>query len=166
MKIYTKTGDDGTTSLFGGKRLPKSSPQVSAYGAVDELSSFIGLLIEKVSSSDKQFLTGIQNGLYIIMSLLSGAPVKNNSLERDVKEIEQKIDIIEQELPELNGFILPQGSETSSLAHITRTVCRRAEREVIKTKCSSQIIQYFNRLSDFFFVLARFYNKKEVLARK
>lgn len=173
MKIYTKTGDNGTTLLFGGRRVLKSDPQIMAYGSVDELSSFIGLLIEKVSPSDKQFLTDIQNGLYVIMSLLSGAPENNNSLEQDIKKIEDRIDEIEEKLPMLNRFILPQGGGTSSLAHVTRTVCRRVERDIVflfsQSTINSQqstILKYLNRLSDFFFVLARFYNKKEVFASK
>lgn len=166
MKIYTKTGDDGTTSLFGGKRLAKSDPLVTAYGTVDELTSFIGLLIEKVFSSDKQFLTGVQNDLYVIMSLLSGSPVENNLLEQKIKKIEERIDEMEKKLPRLTLFILPQGSESSAFAHVTRTICRRAEREVVKANCLSIIIRYLNRLSDFFFVLARSYNKKEAFARK
>lgn len=166
MKIYTKTGDNGTTSLFGGQRVLKSDLQVMAYGSVDELSSFIGLLIEKVSVSDKQFLTNVQDNLYVIMSLLSGAPEQNNTLEKNVIEIEKRIDEIEKSLPKLTLFILPQGSEASALAHIARAVCRRAEREVVRSFDKIQILQYLNRLSDFLFVLARFYNKKEVFARK
>lgn len=165
MKIYTKTGDDGTTSLFGGQRLPKTDPQVNAYGTVDELSSFIGLLIEKVSKTDKQFLTEIQQNLYVIMSLLSGAPVKNTLLQEGVQNLEKRIDNIELNLPKLTHFILPQGSEASSLAHISRTLCRRAEREIVKIKPLSLILQYINRLSDFLFVLARQYTKKEVYSR-
>lgn len=166
MKIYTKTGDDGTTSVFGGRRLSKSDPQVEAYGTIDELSSFIGLLIEKVSPADKKFITDIQNKLYSIMSLLSGTPLKNTSLQEGVKTIEKRIDEIETKLPKLTQFILPQGGEISSLAHVARTISRRAEREAVKIKAPSEVLQYLNRLSDFFFVLARFYSKKEVLTRK
>lgn len=182
MPIYARSGDDGTTALFGGRRVSKSDPQVITHGSVDELSSFIGLLIEKVSLSDKIFLTEIQNDLYIIMSLLSGAPVKpgaglylvkNTSLELKVKKIEKKIDEIETKLPKLTRFILPQGNTVSVLFHIARAVCRRAEREsvdffniskTIEQLNNRTIIKYLNRLSDFFFVLARFYSKKEVFA--
>ncbi len=171
MKIYTKTGDDGTTSLFGGRRVIKSDPQVKSYGAIDELSSFIGLVSVKVlAHQDKQFLTNIQKDLYSIMSLLSGTPIKNNFLEKRVVMLEKKIDEIETKLPKLTRFILPQGNEASSLLHIARAVCRRAERETIQhfrsTKKIQSVLQYLNRLSDFLFVLARFYNKKEVFARK
>lgn len=166
MPIYTRTGDNGTTALFGGRRVSKSDPQVVAYGSVDELTSFIGFLIEKVSSSDKEFLTDIQNNLYIIMSFLSGAPLKNSSLALEVKKIEKRIDEMEEKLPKLTHFILPQGSKQTSLAHVARTVCRRAEREVVRCFEKSQILPYLNRLSDYLFVLARLYNKKEILARK
>jgi len=166
MKIYTKTGDNGTTALFGGKRVLKSDPQVNAYGCIDELTSFLGLLIEKIIlSSDKEFLTDVQKDLYTIMSLLSGGTVKNNSLEKNVIEIEKRIDEIESKLPKLTRFILPQGSEASALAHIARAVCRRAEREIVAIKTDLVVVKYLNRLSDFLFVLARFYSKKEVFTR-
>jgi len=165
MKIYTKTGDNGTTALFGGRRLPKSDPQVVAYGSVDELTSFIGLLLAKITSeSDKKFLTDIQKDLYIIMSSLSGASIHSSVLKEKVIQLEKKIDEIELKLPKLIRFILPQGSETTALSHIARTVCRRAEREVVKVKSLPLILQYLNRLSDFLFVLARSYNKKEITA--
>lgn len=166
MKIYTKTGDNGTTALYGGRRVLKSDQQITAYGSLDELTSFVGLLIEKVPPSDKQFLTDVQNDLYVIMSALSGAPVKNMSLSLKVKKIEKRIDEMEEKLPELTRFILPQGSETSALTHVVRTVCRRAEREIVRAKSPPFILQYLNRLSDFLFVLARLYSKKEVFTRK
>ncbi len=163
MKIYTKTGDAGTTTLFGGTRVSKSSPQVNTYGMVDELSAFIGLLIAKIpSATDKRFLTHVQKNCYIIMSGLSGAPIKNSVLEDGVKELEKKIDEIELKLPKLARFILPQGGEVSALGHITRTICRRAEREVAEFSSQSSIIKYLNRLSDFLFVLARLYARNEV----
>ena len=173
MKIYTKTGDNGTTALFGGKRLLKSDPQISAYGTIDELTSFIGFLIAKITLiSDKAFLTDIQKGLYIIMTSLSGSPIQENLLRKSVLKLENKIDEVEVKLPKLTHFILPQGNEITALYHIARTVTRRAERETVKhyekakdSKSKIYALQYLKRLSDFFFVMARLYNKKEVLAR-
>ncbi len=177
MPIYTKAGDDGTTVLFGGRRVIKSDPQIKAYGSVDELSSFVGLLIAKnISSEDKDFLTRVQHNLYTIMSMLSGSQVKNR-LNLEVERLEKKIDSIEKKLPELTHFILPQGNELTSLIHIARTVCRRAEREVVdcfkkiqnpsaSRRTKFQILKYLNRLSDFLFILARHYNKKEIFAHK
>lgn len=165
MKIYTKTGDNGTTSLFGAQRLSKSDPRVAAYGTVDELTSFIGLLIEKIpSNADKKFLTNIQKDLYLIMSSLACGPIKETALKTGVAKLEKKIDDIEFKLPKLTRFILPQGSEITALFHVVRTITRRAEREAVKVKILPVILQYLNRLSDLFFVLARLYNKREVLA--
>lgn len=167
MPIYTKTGDSGTTSLFGGRRLLKSDLRVNAYGEVDELSSFIGLLITRLpSQTDKKFLTEIQNNLYIIMSLLSGAPLSNNRLGQGLRKLEKRIDAIEKKIPKLSRFILPQGTEASALAHVVRTVARRTERAVVFVQAPPIIIKYLNRLSDYFFVLARLHNKKDVFARR
>ena len=161
--VTTKTGDGGTTSLFGGKRVKKSSNIVEAYGSVDELSSYIGFVIQKVPEADmKIFLTDIQKDLYMIMSSLSGSPTDIPSILKRVKLFEQKIDKMLLGLPRLNRFILPQGGEISSLFHIVRTVCRRAERNVVKANSKKlHIVQYLNRLSDLLFVLARHYNTKE-----
>ncbi|MBI3366816.1 cob(I)yrinic acid a,c-diamide adenosyltransferase [Candidatus Roizmanbacteria bacterium] len=171
--MYTKTGDNGTTSLFGAQRISKSDPRINAYGTVDELASYIGLLIEKIpSNSDKKFLTNIQKDLYLIMSSLAGGPIKETVLKKNVGKIERRIDETELKLPKLTRFILPQGSEITALSHIVRAVARRSEREVVgylqnvqNQKSKSQILRYLNRLSDFLFVLARFYSKKEVVAR-
>jgi cob(I)alamin adenosyltransferase len=165
MAIYTRTGDKGQTSLYGGKRVSKSNLQVEAYGSVDELLSFIGLLIAKIKNKDdKTFLTSLQKDLYQIMSLLSGAEIKNFRLGERVKKIEKKIDSLSFRLPELHQFILPRGNEVSCLFHIARTVCRRAERHVAKlpiTNYQLPIIKYLNRLSDLLFVFSRWYNRKE-----
>jgi cob(I)alamin adenosyltransferase len=167
MKIYTRIGDGGTTSLFGGRRVSKSDPQIDAYGTVDELSSFIGLLIAKIpSAANRQFLTDVQRNLYVIMSSFSRASTNNSAFESAIQKLEKKIDEIYSKLPKLTHFVLPQGSDVSALAHVVRTVCRRAERAVVKTSSQPSSIKYLNRLSDFFFVLARLYNKKEVFARK
>ncbi len=162
MTIYTKTGDKGETSLFGGKRLSKSDLLIEAYGQIDELSSFIGLATAKIKSKkNTNFLVDIQKDLYQIMAYLSGAKINLDFLEKKVFYFEKKIDDLEKKLPKLNRFIIPGGTETSSLFHILRVVCRRCERSIVRLRInhSLKIIPYFNRLSDLFFVLARFYNK-------
>lgn len=169
MAIYTKTGDDGTTALYGGKRVLKSDPRVAAYGSTDELTSFLGLLISRLKEKPSQkLLTLIQKDLYGIMGVLAGSQNHLN-LESRIKQFEKHIDTMESKLPKLYRFILPQGNEVTALFHIARAVCRRAERDVVEF--SSQpitenrqlrtIIKYLNRLSDLFFVLARWYNKKQ-----
>lgn len=179
MPIYTKTGDKGKTSLFGGKRVSKDDPQVAAYGSVDELSSFLGMPTALLKRKpDKEFLLEIQKDLYLIMGFLAGAAnsklkvIDIPTMEKRVKVFEERIDFIESRLPKLRRFILPGGSELSTWFHINRTVCRRAERAIVrlneKTKLDKEtvgvIIQYLNRLSDLFFDLARWYNKeKEIL---
>lgn len=172
MAIYTKTGDKGTTALFGGKRLSKDDPQVEAYGTIDELSSFLGLLISKIKLKNEQdFLIEIQKDLYSIMAYLAAANSPIEQLSGRVILFEQKIDAIQSSLPELRSFILPVGTEVSSLCHIVRVVCRRAERAVVSLSKSttldmknvSFIMQYLNRLSDLFFTLARSYNKNAEL---
>ncbi len=165
MPIYTKTGDRGTTSLYGGKRVSKSNLQVEAYGSVDELSSHLGFAVSKLPKKEKIFLLEIQKDLYKIMAHLSGAKVELSYLDYKVKVFEKKIDELENKLPKLTRFILPGGNELSAWFHILRTVCRRAERKVIRY-CESleirnwklEIIRYLNRLSDLFFTLARWKN--------
>jgi cob(I)alamin adenosyltransferase len=171
MKIYTKTGDKGETGLFGGERVSKDSIRISAYGTIDELNSFLGYTITEVKdASVKDTLLKIQNYLFTIGSDLA-TPVteKNEKLkiqrtpESFYKEIEKMIDYYDGQLEELKNFILPGGSKSASLLHICRTVCRRAEREVVALKKSvnieDNIIIFLNRLSDLFFVLSRFENK-------
>lgn len=173
MSIYTKTGDGGETSLFGGVRVKKNDQQVKAYGVVDELEAFIGILITKIKSTpDKEFLTEIQHDLYKVMNTLSGGKKGIQISANDVTKLEKKIDAIEKKLPKLTRFILQQGSELSAWFHIVRTVCRRAERSTVGFVLSADspkkeheiVIKYLNRLSDYFFVMARFYNhKKEIV---
>jgi cob(I)alamin adenosyltransferase len=172
MPIYTKTGDKGTTALFGGKRVSKNDLQVEAYGTVDELSSFLGLLVAKIKSkTDQTFLIEIQADLYKIMAYLASANSPIELLSERVTIFEHKIDSIQSSLPSLHSFILPVGTETSSLCHVVRAVCRRAERNVVAlsrntnldAKNVASIMQYLNRLSDLFFALSRWYNKKEEL---
>lgn len=174
MSIYTRTGDDGSTSTFGGSRILKSSPQIMAGGSIDELSSFIGLLIAFTKNkSDILFFTNIQKDLYLIMAYLSGAKTDIKVLKNKVIKFEQRIDFIQSKLSELHSFILPQGSKISSLLNIARTVCRRAEcgcvllfskNKLITNKDQLIIIKYLNRFSDLLFILARHNNKNDVLA--
>lgn len=168
MSIYTKTGDQGQTGLFGGKRVKKYDPQIKAYGAVDELSSYIGLVVTQIDNKkDKLFLIDLQKDLYQMMSLLSGGSVDLSSLENKVGQIEKKINTLEGSLPKLTRFILPGGTILSSWLHILRVVCRRAERLTVRffdekkiaNKDRDVILQYLNRLSDLFFVMARGYAK-------
>src|SRR3989339_610967 len=169
MPIYTRTGDNGTTSLFGGKRISKADCQVETYGSIDELTSYIGLVIVKIKNKqDKNLLIEIQKDLYQIMSFLSGAKIDLLKLENKVLVFEKTIDEIEEKLPKLNKFIIPGGNEISSLFQINRVICRKAERRNIdyfnKNKITSnelRIIKYLNRLSDLFFDMARKYGKNK-----
>ncbi len=178
MAIYTRNGDKGITSVYGGKRVIKSDLQIEAYGTIDELSSFIGLIFSKIKKKhERNFLVEIQKDLYKIMSYLSGKKdVDLTFLEKKVSHFEKKINEIEKKLPRLNRFIIPSGNELSSIIHIARTICRRAERKVVRylninnqKPATSQLtnqqltIKYLNRLSDLFFQLARFYNTNEIV---
>ena len=165
MKIYTKTGDQGTTALFGGKRVSKADLRIETYGTVDELNSWIGLLRDQdVNVRRKDFLINIQDRLFTIGSILATEPgntkVKIPSLSiEDVQELEKSIDEMDVELPPMKSFILPGGHQSVSFCHITRTVCRRSERLVItlnnQETVEPLVIHYMNRLSDYLFVLSR-----------
>jgi cob(I)alamin adenosyltransferase len=171
MKIYTKTGDNGETGLFGGERLRKNSLRISAYGTVDELNSFVGLALAEIKDNGiRENLRKIQNQLFVVGSdLATPKDVKSNKLNIKrtpasfYQDIEHMIDDYDAQLDELRNFILPGGSKSAALLHICRTVCRRAEREVVALKNSvtigENIIIFLNRLSDLFFVLSRFENK-------
>ena len=170
MKIYTKTGDTGETGLFGGERVAKDSPRIEAYGTVDELNAFIGLAITEVQDSEvKQLLEKIQNRLFIVGADLAAPESEKNSnykIQRVTSEfyieIEIVIDNFELKLEELKNFIVPGGSKSAAHLHVCRTICRRAERRVVELKQTvnsvENIIIYLNRLSDLFFVLARYEN--------
>lgn len=169
MPIYTKTGDRGETSLFGGKRLSKADIQIEAYGTIDELTSFLGMVIVKTDEKkDKEFFTVIQKDLYQIMGVLAGANSPIESLSERITLFEQTIDIVEEKLPKLHRFILPGGTESAAWFHIVRTICRRAERNLVALQATKKIneqtmmlnIQYLNRLSDLLFTYARWYNKE------
>ncbi len=162
MPIYTKTGDKGSTSLFGGKRILKSDWQIEAYGSIDELSSFTGLVAVKITNKiDRGFLINLQKDFYQIMASLSGAKIDLGFLEKRILDFEKRINSIDKKIPRLKRFILPGGTESASWFHILRVICRRAERKVIKfSQKELQIIKYLNRLSDLFFTMARKYGQK------
>ena len=171
MKIYTKTGDKGETGLFGGERVSKNSPRINAYGTIDELNSFIGMVIIEVKDEKvKKDLNEIQNKLFTVGTDLA-TPDTNKNKKLKIKrtppeyasEMENLIDTYSLKLEELRNFILPGGSKGAALLHVCRTICRRAEREVValneEVKIGSNIIIFLNRLSDLFFVLSRYENK-------
>jgi len=165
MKIYTKTGDKGKTSLFGGKRVPKYDLRIEAYGTVDELNSYVGLVRDqKIDEVSFNTLIEIQDRLFTLGSILAVEPgnkkVKVPSLfEEDVLFLEKEIDRMNEKLPEMKSFVLPGGHTTVSYCHIARCVCRRAERLVIQLDEEEGVneltFKYLNRLSDYLFVLAR-----------
>jgi cob(I)alamin adenosyltransferase len=170
MKIYTKTGDQGTTALFGGKRVSKADLRIDTYGTIDELNSWMGLLRDfEVNSAKKDILIDIQDRLFTIGSILATEPgntkVKIPSLnQQDVERLEKDIDTMELTLEPMRFFVLPGGHQNVSYGHIARTVCRRAERLVIalnnQEPVDSLVIMYLNRLSDFLFVLCRWMSKR------
>lgn len=165
MKIYTKTGDKGSTSLLGGARVSKADQRINAYGTIDELNCHVGLVADQeVNATRLELLRHIQNQLFSIGSLLAAAPDKEikylPQLEAsEVSLLEEEMDKMNELLPEMKNFILPGGNQAVSYCHLARVVCRRAEREVVllsqQEKVADVVIVYLNRLSDYFFVLAR-----------
>jgi len=172
MKIYTKTGDKGTTALFGGTRVPKHHIRIESYGTVDELNSYIGLIKDQeIDSEIKTHLKKIQDNLFTLGAELATDPEKaqlKNGKERlnivkvkeaEIQFLEDQIDLMNKELPQMTHFILPGGHTTVSYCHIARCVCRRAERLATALQeiepFEAYILQYLNRLSDYLFVLAR-----------
>ena len=172
MKVYTKTGDLGSTSLFGGTRVPKHHIRIESYGTVDELNSHIGLIRDQeINSLYKEVLIEIQDRLFTVGAILATPPeketLKNGQprlqnlgiAESDVEFLEKEIDMMEDSLPQMTHFVLPGGHTTVSYCHIARCVCRRAERLAVHLHelepTDELVIKYLNRLSDYLFVLAR-----------
>ncbi len=171
MKIYTKTGDKGQTSLIGGRRVSKASLRLEAYGTADELNSFIGLLMAKIQESGvggQEVITIIQNKLFNLGAYLATDPKREQAIvtewltDADVAVLEQAIDEWTAALPPLRGFILPCGNEAVSVAHVCRTITRRLERTMVALQEENAddpqmdiALKYVNRLSDFFFIYAR-----------
>ncbi|HEX8575217.1 MAG TPA: cob(I)yrinic acid a,c-diamide adenosyltransferase [Flavobacterium sp.] len=172
MKVYTRTGDKGTTALFGGTRVPKDHARIESYGTVDELNSHIGLIRDQeINTHYKKILVEVQDRLFTIGAILATPPekevLKNGELrlqklsivESDIALLENEIDFMEDALPPMTHFVLPGGHTTVSYCHIARCVCRRAERLTVHLSHNEPVapiaIQYLNRLSDYLFVLAR-----------
>ena len=165
FKVYTKTGDKGQTSLIGGTRLPKQHIRIEAYGTVDELNSWVGLLRDQpIDDRSIRTLLEIQDRLFTMGSLLAADPEKNKMKLPEIKEedivlLEKEIDTMEETLPEMKSFVLPGGHTTVSYCHLARCVCRRAERAVLRLaeneKVEELTFKYLNRLSDYLFVLSR-----------
>ena len=167
-KIYTRTGDKGTTSLIGGTKVPKSHLRIEAYGTIDELNSHIGLCRDIIVNAHlREMLLEVQDRLFTIGSALACDPIKEPKLrlpdlrERDVKLLEEDIDKMNEEIPPMKTFVLPGGHIVVSQLHIARCVCRRAERCCVRLETESLeveplILKYLNRLSDWLFVAARF----------
>ncbi len=162
MKVYTKTGDAGTTSLVGGKRVPKDCARLESYGTIDELNAQVGLLLTYVSEPvDRETLIGIQNNLFVIGAQLATEAPQVPSVvitSIDVTKLEQSIDAASEGLPKWRGFTLPGGCRPAALAHVCRTICRRAERRILALNSSEEVapelLAYVNRLSDYFYILA------------
>ena len=171
MKIYTKTGDSGTTGLFAGPRVLKDNPRISAYGSVDELNAILGMVLQSLSRESQELastITQIQSDLFSIgAELATPDPVTQNMCllpESRIVDLEQSMDQMEETLPPLKNFVLPGGCAASAALHWARTVCRRAERDVVHlsqqpgvSDCG-RIVVYLNRLSDWLFVVARHQN--------
>lgn len=163
MKIYTRTGDKGMTSIIGGHRLPKHHPRIEAYGTIDELIAWIGLLRGIDANRERsEELTGIQATLMQCCAIVATDPSSDAIPalgDEPITALEKSIDRMEEKLPALDSFILPGGNEAVSFCHITRTVCRRAERCVLRLDetepAPSDVIRFLNRLADYLFVLAR-----------
>jgi cob(I)alamin adenosyltransferase len=165
MKIYTKTGDKGQTSLIGGTRVPKHHIRIEAYGTVDELNSWMGVLRDLVpSEKTKSLIVDIQDRLFTIGSLLASDPEKSKMKlpelhAEDILQLEKEIDAIDSSVPPMKSFVLPGGHLTVSYCHVARCVCRRAERHIIhlseNAPVSDLVLQYLNRLSDYLFMLSR-----------
>ena len=164
--IYTKTGDKGTTSLVGGTRVAKSHVRLEAYGTIDELNSFVGLLdCSLTEEEDRKMIAFIQHKLFNVGSYLAteteAMPPKDASIihDKDIQLLEDYMDKIDSKLPKINKFILPGGAESSSRANVCRTVCRRAERRIYAVKeefpVEDNVTKFVNRLSDYFFLLGR-----------
>jgi len=167
MAIYTKTGDEGSTSLYGGKRVKKYDPQIEAVGTIDELNAAIGLALIHTKTAESIFLSSIQEDLFDIGAIIATAPGAKSPIDpafikERTQEMEKNIDTMDARLQPLNTFILPAGSDAAAHLHYARTVCRRAERTLVgfgeEEHVNKDLMAYINRLSSYLFVLARFEN--------
>ena len=176
--VYTGTGDKGTTSLVGGQRVSKAHERIESYGTIDELNSFIGWLMTALEDEkDNSFLLFVQHKLFTIGSYLAtdqettDLRIESRVTPESIERVEREIDRIDSELPQLRAFVLPGGCPSAALAHVCRTVCRRAERQIYRLDANhpveEPVLKFINRLSDYFFVLGRkecvHHNGKEII---
>lgn len=161
-RIYTRTGDEGYTSLVGGKRVLKTNPRIEAYGTVDELNAFIASLLDEIDNrEDRDFLLKIQYDLFTLGGYLATEENGKNChiTDEEIQRLEEEIDKIDELIPPVKSFILPGGCKSNSMAHVCRTICRRAERCIYKIGEQEAVdpmaLKYVNRLSDYFFLLSR-----------
>ena len=170
MKIYTKAGDKGMTSIYGGKPMSKDDIRIESYGTVDELNSWMGVLVSNSQYEDeKQLLLKVQSELFSIGSLLASTADKHANMPQvdlsDIEMLETSIDSMQSSLEPLKSFILPGGNNRCAYCHIARTVCRRAERRIVSFSATGQVpelvIVYINRLSDYLFVLSRYWSMQD-----
>lgn len=172
MKIYTKTGDDGTTGLIGNKRVKKSNPRIATYGMVDELNATLGIVLSsKLGKDIRDLLTKIQNDLFVVGADLANPNLDNKSnrvTSEMVLYLEKEIDRLEEKLSPITFFILPGGDLVASQVHMARAICRRAEINVVNLsevdKINNECLVYMNRLSDLLFVVARTINKRKKIS--
>ncbi|HEX5358530.1 MAG TPA: cob(I)yrinic acid a,c-diamide adenosyltransferase [Candidatus Nitrosotalea sp.] len=172
MKIYTKTGDDGTTGLIGNKRVKKSNPRIASYGMVDELNASIGIVLSsKLGKDIRTLLTKIQNDLFVVGADLANPDLKNKSNRVTFEmttHLEKEIDRLEEKLDPITYFILPGGDLVASQIHLARAICRRAETNMVNLSqvetINSTCLIYMNRLSDLLFVVARTINKRKKIS--
>jgi cob(I)alamin adenosyltransferase len=172
--IYTRKGDEGFTSLAGGKRVQKINPRIEAYGTIDELNSFIACLLEEIDNrEDREILLQIQFDLFSLGGYLASeeGKIACSITDEEIRKLESEIDEIDTLVPRLTHFVLPGGCRGNALAHVCRTVCRRAERAIYRLheleKVDEMVLKYVNRLSDYFFLLSRkqnfIQNREEIL---
>lgn len=177
MAIYTRTGDKGTTSLFGGRRLSKADIQIDAYGTLDELTCTLGVFILTINNTKEvRFVEDIQRDIYVIMGFLANAPTRFETQKNKSSLFEKKIDSLTAKLPSLKNFILPGGSVASCWAHMARVNCRKAERvivlyfqkkKILEDENSQIVLTYLNRLSDLLFTYARAFNtEKDIISKQ
>lgn len=179
-KIYTKTGDKGSSSLVGGTRVSKNDPRLNSYGEVDELNSSLGVLksfsLNVMDLKDLELINKVQNNLFIVGSYLACESEKTEQFQLPkfdnaiISDLEVRIDELQQQLPTLKNFILPAGGQPASLAHMSRTICRRTERSLVAVQSQFEVNESFlvfiNRLSDYLFVLARKFNHAQGIAEE
>ncbi|MDL2224339.1 cob(I)yrinic acid a,c-diamide adenosyltransferase [Bacteroidales bacterium OttesenSCG-928-M06] len=161
-KIYTRTGDEGYTSLVGGKRVLKTNPRIEAYGTVDELNAFIACLLDEINNrEERDFLQKVQYNLFTLGGYLAteGDGISCHITQEEISLLEEEMDKIDELIPPLKAFVLPGGCKSNSLAHVCRTICRRAERCIYRITEEALVdpmaLKYVNRLSDYFFLLSR-----------